>query len=187
MSRSWLVPVALVSLLTGCGESTSLQGDAGAPGGDGGGLMVTSPDGAVSSDVAPGADVSPDTAAAPDLRSLPDFAPAPDLLVGDGPAGSTPEAATSLIRAYCENGCGIHTALACPKVLPSCVAMCETSLGELITQQFPQCRAVLEALMVCGLARPMQDWACNADGEAEIKDGVCEAEGMAAAVCLLGA
>jgi len=82
--------------------------------------------------------------------------------------------------ANCQGACNAAAAAKCPND-KDCVAKCEQVVGI-----SPMCKDKMAALVNCSAGRPGSDWECGADGESELKDGVCDAEGQAAAMCLLG-
>jgi len=82
--------------------------------------------------------------------------------------------------ANCQGACAAAAAAKCPND-KDCVAKCEQ-----VVSISPTCKDKMAALVNCSAGRPGSDWECGADGESELKDGVCNAEGEAAAMCLLG-
>ena len=62
----------------------------------------------------------------------------------------------------------------------TCQSQCEALPG-----QVPKCKDQFEAVIKCSAAQPQSNFECK-DGEAELKDGACDAEGQAAALCFLG-
>lgn len=68
----------------------------------------------------------------------------------------------------------------CPNDDPAtCAADCKKSYTT-----FPGCTAELDAAFQCAVGRPASDYQCDADGTAEIKPGVCDAEVKALQACL---
>jgi hypothetical protein len=82
--------------------------------------------------------------------------------------------------AQCDKFCTTANSLKCPNTPMNCVAACQ----QLITA-VPKCQTQLEAVVNCSANQPVSNWECAADGEAEIKDGFCDPEGQAAAICIL--
>lgn len=124
------------------------------------------------------------TAGGQDAGVVADSSVATDSRVGvDGPALSSGDAPTFSSRLICELGCRNAFALNCPRA-SSCVADCENDFA--ITTQKPHCRPQVEAMLLCAVSRPQQDWLCGTDGTLELKEGVCMPEADAAIQCILG-
>jgi hypothetical protein len=82
----------------------------------------------------------------------------------------------------CMKFCAVSTTLKCPNdPATGCEASCEAAVNA-----FPNCKSQFTAALACAGNQPASNWMCDADGEANPKDGVCDAEGLAAAACLLG-
>jgi hypothetical protein len=93
---------------------------------------------------------------------------------GDGDGGSVKDA--------CEKGCATTAALKCTKAnAATCVSDCEAAAASI-----PNCKAQAEALIICTGNRPASDFECDSDGDASLKDGICDPEGQAVIVCALG-
>ena len=84
------------------------------------------------------------------------------------------------IQALCQDACNTAAGLSCPNEdAATCVSDCELG-GDLLEA----CQATAQAALECVSERPASDWECDADGEADLKDGICEAEGSALLACL---
>jgi len=92
---------------------------------------------------------------------------------GGGDAGSL----SSDCQKFCANISGLKCAMDNPG---TCQHECEA-----LPTALPQCKAQLEAVIKCSANQPPSNFECK-DGEAELKDGVCDPEGQAAALCFLG-
>lgn len=167
----------------GAGTGGSGTGGSGTGGGTGGqGPIGGEPDAGFSFDGAGGA---PDAAVSggsdargtPDLGGGVDSAPARD-------APASPDAGSSAARESCMRGCAASAPLACPQA-SVCFANCVSEFEMLVAGK-PQCRSPLLALLSCAAVRPTADWQCGSDGTEELKPGVCEMEGLAAVMCVLG-
>lgn len=88
----------------------------------------------------------------------------------------------SSVESLCERGCAVTETLDCPNDPADCQAAC---LSEYEAFD-PACRSQLFAFGECVANRPAADFECDADGESTIRDGVCDAEATAAALCLFG-
>ena len=83
--------------------------------------------------------------------------------------------------ADCQKICETIGPLKCPmEKADTCVSMCEQ------TANSPVCTSQLKALLKCSAPRPVSDWECGSDGEADLKAGVCDPEGQALFACVLG-
>jgi len=86
------------------------------------------------------------------------------------------------LKAACEKGCATVAPLNCPKEnAATCVSDCEAAANTI-----PSCKSQGEALIICTGNQPASNFSCDSDGEAQLKDGVCEAEGNAFLMCALG-
>jgi hypothetical protein len=162
------------------GSGTGGSGTGGS-GTGGQGPIGGGPDAGLSLDGAGGAPDAPvmggsDAGGPPDLRSV-DSAPARD-------AAPISDALASAARDSCMRGCTASAPLACPKA-SVCFANCVSEFEMLVAGK-PQCRSPLLALLSCAAGRPTADWQCGSDGTEELKPGVCEMEGLAAVMCVLG-
>lgn len=86
--------------------------------------------------------------------------------------------------AMCKKGCEASASLKCSGAA-TCAADCEKEINDLVAMK-PGCKGSFSALGNCAAARPASDWECGAGGSPELKDGVCEKEGEAAIMCVLG-
>lgn len=86
------------------------------------------------------------------------------------------------IRDLCEEACATAAGLSCPNDdAAACVSECavdEEALGP--------CLQPARAALECVAERPASDWECDTDGEAALKDGICDEEGSALLVCVFG-
>jgi hypothetical protein len=98
-------------------------------------------------------------------------------LGGDG--GGAPSVAF-----WCASTCRNNASLMCPNA-DTCAANCEKEYADAVTAR-PQCRAPLQTLLSCAATRLPQDFHCGADGQLEVRPGVCEPEVMAVASCVFG-
>jgi hypothetical protein len=113
---------------------------------------------------------------------------APDeVLVDDGdagldlaPASDAPSASdgTDGEASLCERSCAVVTALGCAKQ-PPCLSSCQSSLQG-------KCQAQGTALQSCIADKRTEDFTCNTQQRPVARPGVCAAEQMAYATCLLG-
>jgi hypothetical protein len=112
---------------------------------------------------------SPDAAAV-----IPDAAGTEAMDLGEPDALVTPPG-------VCARACATGGMLQCPgsTTAAACVSECEAAFT-----MYPRCRSQLEVAFDCAAARPPSDWECNSDGEAVIKDGVCDAEVQRLIQCL---
>jgi hypothetical protein len=95
---------------------------------------------------------------------------------GNGSSSGTPED-------VCERGCVKTESLNCPNDPADCEAACLANYLD-----FPaECRALVLALGECAADRPASDFVCDEEGEAILRAGICGAESVAVASCLLGA
>lgn len=93
---------------------------------------------------------------------------------GSGSGAPTPED-------VCQRGCAKTEALNCPNDPPDCESAC---LADYL--DYPAaCRALVLAYGDCAADRPASDFLCDDEGEGVPNDGICEAESLAAAQCLL--
>ena len=85
------------------------------------------------------------------------------------------------LTADCQKVCATTGALKCTMDNPaSCQSDCEAA-----AKVVPKCQSQLEAFIKCSANQPQSSWECQAD-KAELKDGFCDPEGEAAALCVLG-
>lgn len=85
------------------------------------------------------------------------------------------------IPVSCQKACATAASLSCPNEdVAACRSDCEQA-GAL-----PMCQAEARAAVRCAAARPASDWECDEDGEAELKDGICEEEGEVLFSCVFG-
>jgi hypothetical protein len=85
------------------------------------------------------------------------------------------------VGASCQKGCETAATLKCAmETMASCMSECQTLAAN------EKCKSQFAALINCSAARPASDFECGADGKSGLKDGICEAEGEAALMCLLG-
>jgi hypothetical protein len=97
------------------------------------------------------------------------------MVVGCGGDGGS-------VKEACEKGCATTAPLKCPNAdQANCVAGCEAAASSI-----PMCKAQAEALIICTGNRPASDFACDSDGEPNLKDGVCDPEGQAVVACVFG-
>src|SRR5688572_27331433 len=84
------------------------------------------------------------------------------------------------IRALCEEGCATAQSLSCPnEEAVTCAKDCE------YTAAIPEnCRPTARATLQCVVARPVSDWGCDTEGQAELQGEVCDAEAEAFLTCL---
>ncbi len=81
----------------------------------------------------------------------------------------------------CAKACAAGMAASCPNDdESSCKTECEAMLG------MQTCQAENRALVQCTGNQPASNFECDSFGEAELKSGICNAEGTAAMTCLLG-
>lgn len=86
------------------------------------------------------------------------------------------------VQALCQQACTTAAGLSCPGDDDStCVGDCEL-LEDVPEACLPAARTALE----CIAERPVSDWTCDADGESVLQDGLCNEEGNALLVCVLG-
>jgi hypothetical protein len=167
----------------GSGTGGSGSGGSGTGGSGTGGQGPTggAPDAGSSLDGAGGA---PDAA----VTGGSDARGTPDLNLDSGPGrdapAAAPDAGSSAARDSCTRGCTASAPLACPKA-SACFTNCVSEFEMLVAGK-PQCRTPLLALLSCAAGRPTADWQCGSDGTEELKPGVCEMEGLAAVMCVLG-
>lgn len=87
-----------------------------------------------------------------------------------------------VVQDVCQRGCAKTDPLNCPADPADCVAQCLADY-----QDFPEeCRELVLAFGNCGADRPAGDFLCGDDGRATLRDGICEAEGLAALSCVFG-
>lgn len=99
-----------------------------------------------------------------------------------GAAASAPLAATGKAgqvqpSELCQQVCRPALALSCGQSAEDCQEACRGMLG------IPECGKVMVTALTCMARQPVANWECAADGAAEVKDGVCEAEQAAVADC----
>jgi hypothetical protein len=88
----------------------------------------------------------------------------------------------SSIESLCARGCAVTESLDCPNDPADCQAEC---LSEY--EAFPPaCRSQALAFAECAANRPVADFECDEDGVSTTRDGVCDTEATAAALCLFG-
>lgn len=80
----------------------------------------------------------------------------------------------------CASACAKADSLACSGDTGDCTTQCTMEASEV-----EGCKASYEALVACGAARPASDWECDADDEANLKDGVCSSEFDAVVSCAI--
>ena len=80
----------------------------------------------------------------------------------------------------CQTACNTAASLKCPND-SDCVAKCQQ-----LANGVPKCKSQFAAFIKCSAGHPASDWECGPDGKSDLKDGVCDPEGEAAAMCLLG-
>jgi hypothetical protein len=123
------------------------------------------------------APLTPDTAPlTPDTATLsPDATP----LVPDA-AGA--EAMPSFVDQACLRFCVTIALLQCPseQPVPVCVADCKQTFLD-----YPGCRLPLEALLACIAVQPPENYECDADGTASLRDPFCQQEALPAVNCIL--
>jgi hypothetical protein len=89
----------------------------------------------------------------------------------------------SFVAQACLRTCVTAALLQCPREqpVPACVADCEKTFVD-----FPGCRLPLEALLACVAVQPPENYECDADGAASLKDPLCQQEALPAINCVLG-
>ncbi len=87
------------------------------------------------------------------------------------------------MQAACEHSCQIGANLSCDNDNPdTCVSDC---VGE--SEAFEAtCAPEIQALAECSLTTTASDYECDANGESNVKAGVCEEEFDAIIACALG-
>ncbi|MBN1654185.1 MAG: hypothetical protein JXA30_10445 [Deltaproteobacteria bacterium] len=72
------------------------------------------------------------------------------------------------VRLLCRMICEKAAKLNCPNSDPKCERDCERMT------QLASCGRQMEEFLRCISDKPLTDWQCGDDGEASVKDGVCD-------------
>jgi hypothetical protein len=86
----------------------------------------------------------------------------------------TPE--TGAAAGSCATICEVTRPLACTKTA-DCVASCREMQG------VTACKGEMASLLRCFAREPIAHWECNAEGEAALKNGICNAEQRLLVTC----
>lgn len=107
-----------------------------------------------------------------------------DSAGGTSGTGGTAGASSSgnpTVEDVCQRGCVKTETLDCPNDPENCEAAC---LADYL--DFPaECRALVLTLGACAADRPASDFVCDEEGETVLRPGICGAESIAVASCLL--